>query len=218
MTGPEEKPRATQLKIANAQFVTDRLLIGGDLDAWDGELAVRQLLELLDVGVTHVLDARVEWSDEELVAQLAPHVSYLHLGIDDAGQRVPGTWFDRVAEWAVDALDGPDATVLAHCHMGINRGPSAGLAILLATGWQLGEALDAIRSARPFAYTDYAEDALRWHHRRTGTSGEARRRDRETLARWRTDDPIDVGEVIRLKREQDADSALPPLHDERVTS
>jgi dual specificity phosphatase 3 len=207
-----------QPKVANAHFVTDRLLIGGDLDAWDGELAVRQLLELLDLGVTHVLDVRVEWSDEELVAQLAPQVSYLHLGIDDAGQRVPDSWFERVAGWGVAALADPSATVLAHCHMGINRGPSAGLAILLATGLDLQDALDAIRTARPFAFTDYAEDALRWHHRRNAAPPDVRRRDREVLARWRADDQLEVGEVIRLKRAEDAAAADAALEVERLTS
>ena len=102
---PEPRP---QPRVANAHFVTDRLLIGGDLDAWDGELAVRQLHELRALGVTDVLDVRVEWSDEELVSQLAPEMSYLHLGIDDAGQRVPDAWFDRIAEWSTAALADPD--------------------------------------------------------------------------------------------------------------
>ena len=208
----------TQPRIANAHFVTDRLLIGGDLDAWDGELAVRQLLELVEIGVTHVLDVRVEWSDEELVAQLAPDVTYLHLGIDDAGQRVPDAWFDTIAEWARAALEQPSAKVLAHCHMGINRGPSAGLAILLASGWELGGALEAIRTARPFAYTDYAEDALRWHHRRTGASADRRRQNRAVLAAWRAANRVDVGEVIRLKREQEVDSAQHALDDDLLPS
>ena len=206
----------TQPRIANAHFVTDRLLIGGDLDAWDGELAVRQLLELRELGVTHVLDVRVEWSDQELVARLAPEVSYLHLGIDDAGQRVPDAWFERIAEWALDALEDPDARVLAHCHMGINRGPSAGFAILLAAGWEVGDALEAIRAARPFAFTDYAEDALRWHHRRTGASADARRRDREVLAAWRASNQLDMDAVIRLKRAHEIDSA--GLRDEQLSS
>ena len=54
--------------------------------------------------------------------------------------------------------------MLAHCHMGINRGPSMGFAILLALGWDAEEALDAIHAARPIAFIAYAEDALRWHH------------------------------------------------------
>jgi protein-tyrosine phosphatase len=208
----------TQPRIANAHFVTERLMIGGDLDAWDGELAVRQLLELRELGVTHVLDVRVEWSDEDLVARLAPEISYLHLGIDDAGQRVPDAWFERIAEWGLAALEQPEARVLAHCHMGINRGPSAGFAILLATGWPVGEALDAIRAARPFAFTDYAEDALRWHHRRTGAAADVRRHDREVLAAWRAGNKLDMGEVIRLKREDEVAAAHSVLDDDRLSS
>jgi dual specificity phosphatase 3 len=187
-------------RVANAHFVTERLMVGGDLDAWDGELAVRQLVELLDLGVTHVLDARSEWSDEELVGHLAPHVAYLHAGIDDAGQRVPEEWFETVAQWGLAALAEPGSVVLAHCHAGINRGPSAGLAILLADEWGVAEALAAIRSARPFAWTDYAEDALRWHHARTGASEQQRRVDEEALARWRAEDPSGLGTVVRLTR------------------
>ena len=168
-------------------------MIGGDLDAWDGELAVRQLVELVDLGVTHVVDARSEWSDEELVGHLAPHVDYLHAGIDDAGQRVPEEWFETVAQWGAAALAEPDAVVLAHCHAGINRGPSAGLAILLAVGWDVADALAAIRSARPFAWTDYAEDALRWHHARTGASEQQRRVDEEALARLARRGPVGPG-------------------------
>ena len=38
--------------------------------------------------------------------------------------------------FALAALEDPDAQVLAHCHMGINRGPSMAYAILLATGME----------------------------------------------------------------------------------
>ncbi len=201
MTTPRpgaDPPR--QLRAANAHFVTDRLLVGGDLDAWDEELAVRQLMELIDLGVTHILDARSEWSDEELVGHLAPEISYLHAGIDDAGQRVPEEWFDTVADWGTAALSDPGAVVLAHCHAGINRGPSAGFAIMLASGWEVLEALDAIRTARPFAWTDYAEDALRWHHLRTSASPEQRRADAQALEQWRSRDPARLGEVVRRTR------------------
>ena len=90
---------------------------------------------------------------------------------------MPGEWFEDLTAWAVDALDDPDARLLVHCHMGVNRGPSAAFAILLALGWDPFDALDAIRDARPIAYIAYAEDVLAWHHDRHGATDEQRERD-----------------------------------------
>lgn len=159
-------PTLATLRVANASFVTPSLLVGGDLDTDDPEHALDQLTELVEAGVTHVLDARIEWSDYRFMAAHAPGVAYLHHGMDDAGQVVPDEWFDEAAGWAVDAID-HGGVVLAHCHMGINRGPSLGFAVLLALGWRPDDAITAIRAARPIAYAAYAEDALSWHHRRS---------------------------------------------------
>jgi protein-tyrosine phosphatase len=97
---------------------------------------------------------------------------------------------------------GPDAVVLTHCHMGINRGPSLGLAVLLSQGWDLVDALDAIRSARPVAWIAYAEDVLRWHHQRSAARPGALEDDLIRLARWRQDNELDLVDVIRQKRAQ----------------
>lgn len=192
---PRSQPRT-----ANAAFVTDHLLVGGDLDTRDERLAELQLAELVDLGVTHVVDVRLEWDDLAFVAQRAPEVGYLHHGMDDAGQRVPGSWFERGVGWALDAID-DGGTVLAHCHMGINRGPSLGYAVLLAQGWDPIEALDAIRRARPIAVTAYAEDALRWHHARTGVDAATQRLDQARLERWRRVHALDLETVIRRTRQ-----------------
>jgi protein-tyrosine phosphatase len=186
------------LRSANAHFVTDRLLIGGDLDYRSRELAAEQVVELHEAGVTHIIDVRVEWTDQDWVAELLPGLEYFHHGIDDAGQAVPATWFDEGVQYAVDALE-RGGTVLTHCHMGINRGPSLGFAVLLALGWDAVDALDAIRRVRPIAYIAYAEDALRWHHQE---DPEALERDLRRLAQWRRDHDLDVESVIRLKRQQ----------------
>lgn len=190
----EELPR---LSAANAHFVTDKLLIGGDLDYRSRELATEQIVELHDIGVTHVIDVRVEWSDADWVAELLPGLEYFHHGIDDAGQAVPAEWFQTGVDYALEALDS-GGMVLAHCHMGINRGPSLGFAVLLALGWDAVDALDAIRRVRPIAYVAYAEDALRWHHSDPGEL----ERDLERVAQWRRDADLDVESVIRLKRQQ----------------
>jgi protein-tyrosine phosphatase len=181
--------------------VTPALLVGGDLDTRDAGLAARQLAELVEAGVTHLVDARIEWSDEHWVAEVAPGVAYLHHGMDDAGQQVPSEWFDVAVGWALEAI-AQGGTVLTHCHMGINRGPSLGFAVLLAQGWDAIDALDAIRSARPIAWVAYAEDALRWHHQRQGSSEEELDRDRRRVVQWREQNDLDLNAVIRLRRSQ----------------
>lgn len=194
LSGPPE------LAVANADFVTPQLAVGGDLDYWDHDHARAQLAELVSVGITHIVDTRIEASDEQLVAALAPDVTFLHHGMDDAGQHVPGRWFDRGVGFIVEATRDPGAGVLAHCHMGINRGPSLGYAALLAGGWDAIEALDAIRTARPIAAIGYAEDALAWHHSRTRSSRKQRRSDIKRVAQWRRDKDIDVETIIRRIR------------------
>jgi protein-tyrosine phosphatase len=186
------------LRSANAHFVTANLLIGGDLDYRSRELAAEQVVELHRAGVTHIIDVRVEWTDEDWVAELLPGLEYFHHGIDDAGQDVPAAWFDAGVRYALDALE-RGGVVLTHCHMGINRGPSLGFAVLLALGWDAVEALDAIRRARPIAFIAYAEDALRWHHRGDQAALD---RDLRRLRRWREHHDLDVESVIRLKRQQ----------------
>lgn len=195
-----------RLRHANASFVTETLLVGGDLDSFSEELARRQLAELVEVGVTHIVDVRVEWSDEGFVRELAPALSYLHLGVDDAGQLIPAEWFALGVASALEALES-GGTVLVHCHMGINRGPSLGFAVLLALGWDPVDALTAIRGAREIANIAYAHDALAWFHgSKAGTAGPhlALEADLERLARWRRDHELDVVEVIRQKRDEEA--------------
>lgn len=131
---------------ANADFITDFLLVGGDLDM-DDDLAADQAVELADdARVTHVLDVRLEANDSALWAQL-PEVHYLWNGMDDAGQAVPDDWWDVTTDWVVNAITS-GGRVLVHCHMGINRSPSVAFAVLLTLGWQPVDAIAAIRAAR----------------------------------------------------------------------
>lgn len=188
---------------ANLHFVTARLAVGGDLDAFDDTLASRQLTELCRLGITHVVDVRFEWDDAAVFAERAPHVRYLHHGMDDAGQAVPPEWFEQAVGWIEAAWrDDPDAVVLAHCHMGINRGPSLGFAVLLALGWDPVEAIAAVRAARPVANVWYAADALTWHQQRAGVDPETAAAQHAALAAWREQNALDVVRVIREQRER----------------
>ena len=171
---------------ANLHFVTPNLAIGGDIAEH------RQLEDFTALGITHIVDCRIEWDDMSMFAEHLPHVDYLHHGMDDAGQDVPHEWFDAAMAW-IDAA-GPEAVVLTHCHMGINRGPSLGFAVLLHQGWDPLDAIEAIRAARPIAYVWYAGDALRWHHNRQGTDPYD---DLLRLEAWRDANPLDVVHTIR---------------------
>ena len=194
-------PRA---QFANLSFVTPRLVVGGDLDSRDRSLATMQLVELVHLGITHVVDVRIEWSDAERFAHSAPQVHYLAHGMDDAGQRVPAEWFEHAVSWVEAAwAQDPDAVVLTHCHMGINRGPSLGFAVLLALGWDPVEAIAAIRAARPQANVWYAADALDWHHARTGVCDTVAAERHAALAAWREANPLDVVRIIRQIRQEE---------------
>jgi dual specificity phosphatase 3 len=191
-----------QLSAANAVFVTERIAVGGDLSPHFAT-ARRQLDDLIAAGITHIVDLRSEWSDEVLVNTWAPQLTYLHHDVDDAGQVVPGEWFDALIDW-VDEVLATDSThkVLVHCHMGVNRAPSAVLAILIHRGYGLREALDLIRAARPVAVIDYAGDALTWYLRRSSADPKTRANLRRVLVRWRQSHDLDAIEVIRAIRSQ----------------
>src|SRR5690606_27945446 len=159
-------------------------LLGADLGS-DRAKMRRSLSELLDAGVTHILDTRSEWSDEGFVAALAPEILYSSLGVDDAGVAPDDQWFDLVTQSIDEALADPSARVCVLCHVGINRGPSAVFAHLLSSGTSIAAAMDVIREAREVANAYDAEDALEWWIRRMGHSGEEADRARFELRSWR---------------------------------
>jgi len=91
---------------ANLHFVTPQLAVGCDLDPCK---AADQLADLDSLGITHVIDCRGEWTDQEVFAEHLPHVGYLHHGMDDAGQDVPAAWFDAAITWIDDAGPMPES-------------------------------------------------------------------------------------------------------------
>ncbi len=197
---PTQLPR---LEIANANFITERIAVGGDLAA-NFKLAKQQLDELVNAGITHIIDLRSEWSDELVVRGWAPQVQYFNHRIEDSGQLIDPSWFDELTDWARAALDGDqNAKVLVHCHMGVNRAPSAALALLLDQGMGLRESLELIRMVRPVAVIDYAGSVLTWYLGRTGANPRSRHNLRRVLIRWRQSHHIDAAGVIREIRSQE---------------
>lgn len=154
---------------ANAQQVTEFLYVGGSLRSGEADPGT-VLRELRGRGVTHILDCRTETSDARLVATLAPEVVYHQAGTEDEADGTAEGWFDSGVTFAREALRVPGSVVLAHCALGQSRGPSMAYAVLLDQGYDPGEALLLITSARPQAKAHYAEQALDWHLERTGAT------------------------------------------------
>ena len=179
--------------------VTPWLYISGDLHP-DSARAQAQLAEWVGRGVTDIVDVRGEWSDAAFVAEHAPEVGYYYFGTHDDGSLQLDSWFDQGIKAMHEARRRKDATLMVHCHMGINRGPSMAFAMLLEEGYSCVEALTDIRDSRPIAAIAYAEDALRAHHRRHGTSASLYLAERAAMREWFSDNEIDVRTVIRAIR------------------
>lgn len=195
--------RPDSFDYANAQALTEQLWVGGDLEIFDEPLAEAQLAELADAGLTHIIDVRLEWDDIAWVAARRPDVKYIHLGVADAGQRMPDTWFEEGTAVAGRALSDPQARLYVHCHMGINRAPSLAFAILLRQGWAPLAALDHLRRVRSIAYVAYAEDAVDWWLRRHDVPQEERLTWQKRLGQWRRDHGLDLESVVRRIRVRD---------------
>jgi protein-tyrosine phosphatase len=176
--------------------LTNGIVISGDLHE-DPDQAVQQLERWEQAGITHVLDTRFEWSDEELVAEHAPDMVYGWIGTDDDGVTKPDEWFDAGLVFSSDALSDPEAVLLIHCHMGINRGPSMAYRILLESGSEPIDALDAIREARPIADIGYAGDALNNYHRSHKVPAARRTRDWDRFVAWRHEHRVSRLRLLR---------------------
>jgi rhodanese-related sulfurtransferase len=180
--------------------VTDWLYLCGDLPS-EPDLAVVQLEQWREEGITAIVDVRQEWSDERLVAKYAPEIAYFHLGTHDNGGAQTPEWFSEGLTALHQALQDREAKIVVHCHMGVNRGPSMGFAYLLDQGWQPVDALTAIRLARPIAAVAYASDALQAHHDRRSVGETAAFEQRQVIIQWMKSNDIDVRTVIRRIRQ-----------------
>jgi dual specificity phosphatase 3 len=176
--------------------LADGVIISGDLHE-DPDQAVLQLERWEQAGITHVLDTRLEWSDAEFVAEHAPGIVYGRIATDDDGVAKPDEWFDAGLAFSANALSDPDSVLLVHCHMGINRGPSMAYRILLESGSEPIEALDAIRDARPIADIGYAGDALNHYHRSHGIPARQRTSDWDRLVVWRYEHRMSLLHLLR---------------------
>jgi protein-tyrosine phosphatase len=141
-------------------WITDRVAVGGAI--WDE----RRMLEVVEAGITHILDMQIEF-DDTLLAE--PYfVEVLWNPVDDDFQPKPAEVFQRGVDFVAKALEDPEAKVLIHCAAGVHRAPMMMLAVLRTQGWTLEAAVQHIQSLRPVAdfadvYVQSVEDFVRMH-------------------------------------------------------
>ena len=58
--------------VANISRITDRIWTGGDLSSLGDEAMLADLAEIQSAGISHIIDNRIEWSDQAFVEAHAP--------------------------------------------------------------------------------------------------------------------------------------------------
>ena len=121
-------------------WITDRVAVGGGI--WTDD----QMMELVRQGITHIIDMQIEFDDTKLAEPYG--VSVLWNPVDDDFQPKPPEVFQRGVEFAMNALDDPEAKLYVHCAAGVHRAPMMTLAVMRALGFSLEDATQMIESRR----------------------------------------------------------------------
>jgi len=121
-------------------WITDRIAVGGGI--WNDD----NMAELVRRGVTHIIDMQIEFDDRPLAEKYS--VKVLFNPTDDDFLPKPPQLFQSGVEFALEALDQPDAKVYIHCAAGVHRAPMMTLALLRVLGWTLENARQVIQERR----------------------------------------------------------------------
>ena len=132
-------------------WVTDRIAVGGGI--WNEV----KMIEVVDQGVTHIINMQIEFDDRHLGVPYGIRV--LWNPTDDDFQLKPPELFQRGVEFALEALEHPNGKVFIHCAAGVHRAPMMTLAIMRAMGWELADAKKLIQKRRPVV--DFADVYVR---------------------------------------------------------
>jgi protein-tyrosine phosphatase len=132
-------------------WITERVALGGGI--WTDT----NMEEVARAGVTHIIDMQMEFDDTPLAR---PHgIEVLWNAIDDDFQVKPPEIFRAGVEFAEAALAEEGTKLYIHCAAGVHRAAMMTLALLCATGWEIGEAMKFIQEKRPVV--DFADVYVR---------------------------------------------------------
>ena len=126
---------------------TDRVALGGGI--WNA----RNMEELAQFGVTHVLNMQLEFDDRPLAGAFGVRVLWNPTD-DDFLPKSPEL-LKRGVDFALEALEDPEARLYIHCAAGVHRAPMMTLAVLCALDWEIEAAMVLIETRRPVV--DFAD-------------------------------------------------------------
>jgi len=128
-------------------WLTDRIAVGGGI--WNSE----NMETVAREGITHVIDMQIEFDDTPL--GLEQGVEVLWNPTNDDFTDKPFALFRRGVDFAMSALEKPEAKLFIHCAAGVHRAPMMALAVLGSMGWDVEDAMQLIQARRPVA--DFAD-------------------------------------------------------------
>ena len=121
-------------------WVNDQIAVGGGI--WNEA----NMIEVVRQGVTHIIDMQIEFDDTHLAEPYG--VKVLWNPTDDDFRPKPPELFQRGVDFALEALQDPQAKLFIHCAAGVHRAPMMTLAVLRAQGWSLRDAVMEIEDKR----------------------------------------------------------------------
>ena len=128
-------------------WVTERIALGGAI--WNA----RNMEELVQAGVTHVLNMQIEFDDRPLAELFG--IQVLWNPTDDDFLPKPPELLKRGVDFALAAMEDPEARLYVHCAAGVHRAPMMTLAVLCAMEWEMEAAMVLIETRRPVV--DFAD-------------------------------------------------------------
>lgn len=114
---------------------------------------MRNMEELAQSGVTHVLNMQLEFDDRPLAEAFGVRVLWNPTD-DDFLPKSPEL-LKRGVDFALEALEDPEARLYIHCAAGVHRAPMMTLAVLCALDWEIEAAMVLIETRRPVV--DFAD-------------------------------------------------------------
>jgi len=109
--------------------------------------------ELAGAGITHVIDMQLEFDDRPLAAPFG--VQVLWNPTDDDFLPKSPELLGRGVDFALQALEDPEARIYIHCAAGVHRAPMMTLAVLCALDFEIEAAMVLIETRRPVV--DFAD-------------------------------------------------------------